>query len=48
MTLDGIMSFLRLKDVINTCKVCDVHVVSVLTGVLQCNGGTFEVAKDSK
>ena len=34
MALDGVTSFLRLKDVTITCNVCDV--VLVLAGVLQC------------
>ena len=46
MTLDGVTSFLRLKNVTNTCKVCDV--VKVLVGVLQCNGGKLEEAEDFK
>ena len=45
MALDGVTSFLRLKDITITCKrVCDV--VSVLAGVLQCNGRKLEEDED--
>ena len=40
--LDGITSFLRLKDVTNTCK----RIISA--GILQCNGGKLEEADDFK
>ena len=43
MALDGVTSFLRLKDVTITCK----H-MRVLAGVLQCNGGEMEEAEDFK
>ena len=40
LALEGVASFLRLKNVTNTIKECDV--VLVLAGVLQCNGGKLE------
>ena len=46
MTLDGVTSFLRLKDVTKHVNVCDV--VLVLAGVLQCNGGKSEETEDFK
>ena len=45
MALDGVTSFLCLKDVTITCK----HMrrsLSIFAGVLQCNGGKLEVAED--
>ena len=43
MSLDGVMSFLRLKGVINVCNI-----VQVLAGFPQCNGGKLEEAEDFK
>ena len=43
MALDGVTSFLRLKDVINTVNVCDT--VQLLAGILQCNGRKLEEAE---
>ena len=37
MALDGVTSFLRLKDVTN-----------LFAGILQCNGGKLEEAEDFK
>ena len=46
MMLDGVTSFLRLKNVTNTCKRmrCSLSI----GGVLQCNGGKLEEAEDFK
>ena len=44
MALDGVTSFLHLKDITIHVSVCDV--VLVLAGVLQCNGGKLEEAED--
>ena len=41
MALDGVTSFLRLKDVTITCKR-----MGVFAGVLQCNGGKLEETED--
>ena len=46
MALDGVTSFLRLKDVTIHVNVCDV--VQVLAGVLQCKCGKLEEAEDFK
>ena len=46
MTLDGVRSYLRLKDVTNTCK-CKVA-VQLLAEFPQCNGGKLEEAEDFK
>ena len=45
MTLDGVTSFLRLKDVTNACKLMRR---SLSIGVLQCNGGKLEETEDFK
>ena len=45
MALDGVTSFLRLKDVTNTCKRMRK---SIVAGVLQCKGGKLEEAEDFK
>ena len=44
MALDGVTSFLRLKDVTITCN-CMRRSLSI-GGVLQCNGGKLEEAED--
>ena len=47
MVLDGgVTSFLRLKDVTNTCPVCNV--VYLLEVIIQCNGGKLEESEDFK
>ena len=46
MALDGVTSFLRWKDVTNTCK-CMRH-NPLLAGFPQCNGGKLEEAEDFK
>ena len=46
MAFDGVTSFLRLKDVKNTCK--RMRRCLVLAGVLQCKGGKLEEAEDFK
>ena len=46
MALDGVMPFLRLKDVTNTCK--RMRRSLSMAGVLQCNGGKLEDAEDFK
>ena len=46
MALDGVTSFLHLKDVTNTVNVCDT--VQLLVGFLQCNGEKLEEAEDFK
>ena len=45
MALDGVTSFLRLKDVTNTVKLNKCDIVLVLAGVLQCNGRKLEEAE---
>ena len=45
MALDGVTSFLRLKDVTITCKGMR-RSISLLAGVLQCNGGKLDEAED--
>ena len=45
MAIDGVTSFLRLKDVTITCKRMH-RSLYVLAGVLQCNGGKLEEAED--
>ena len=44
MALDGVTSFLRLKDVTITCKGMQRSLR--IGGVLQCNGGKLEEAED--
>ena len=44
MALDGVTSFLLLKEVTNTSNICDT--VQLLAGILQCNGRKLEEAKD--
>ena len=44
MALDGVTSFLRLKDVTITCK--GMRRSLRMAGVLQCNGGKLEEAED--
>ena len=47
MELDGVTSFLHLRDVTTLqlyVNVCDI--VSVLAGVLQCNGRKLEEDED--
>ena len=44
MALDGVTSFLRLKDVTITCK--DMRRSLRIGGILQCNGGKLEEAED--
>ena len=46
VALDGVASFLRFKDVIYSCKLCDT--VQLLAAFLQCNGGKLEEAEDFK
>ena len=46
MALDGKTSFLRLKDVTNTCK--RMRRGLSMAGVLQCKGGKLEEAEDFK
>ena len=46
MALDGVTSFLRLKDVTITCK--RMHTVQLLAEIIQCNGGKLEEAEDFK
>ena len=45
MALDGVTSFLRLKDVTNTCKRMR-H--SPTVGRISCNGGKLEEAENFK
>ena len=47
MSLDGVTSFLRLKDITNTCKRMR-RGLSIWAGVLQCKGGKLEDAEDFK
>ena len=42
IALDGVTSFLRLKDVTNTCTV------QILAVYPQCSGGKLEEAEDFK
>ena len=44
MALDGVTSFLRLKDVTITCN--RMRRSLVLAGALQCNGRKLEEAED--
>ena len=44
MALNDVRSFLSLKDVTNTCYVCDT--VQLLVVFLQCKGGKLEEAED--
>ena len=46
MALDGVTSFLRLKDLTITCK--RMRRSLSMAGVLQCNSGKLEVAEDFK
>ena len=46
MALDGVTSFLRLKDVTNTCK--RMRRGLSIGGILQCRGGNLEEAGDFK
>ena len=46
IALDGVTSFLRLKDVTNTRK--RMRRSQSIGGVLQCNGGKLEKAEDFK
>ena len=46
MALDGVKSFLRLKEVTNTCT--RMEVVLLLAGILQCNGGKLDEVEDFK
>ena len=46
MTLEDVMSFLRLKDITNTCK--RMRRSLSIDGVLQCNGRKLEKAEDFK
>ena len=46
MALGGVTSFLRLKYVTHTYKVCDT--VQLFAGVHQFNSGTLEEAEDFK
>ena len=46
MTLDGVTSHLRLKDVINTCK--RMRRSLSIGGSFRCNGGEMEEAEDFK
>ena len=45
MALDSVTSFLRLKDVTNTCKRMRHQ---LLVGIIQCNGGKLEEVEDFK
>ena len=45
MALDGVTSFLRLKEVKNACIVNVSEIVRSLAGFLQCNGGKLEEAE---
>ena len=44
MALDGVTSFLRVKDVTITCK--GMRHRSTIGGIIQCNGGKLEEAED--
>ena len=46
MALDGVTSFLRLKDVTISCK--RMRRSLSIGGSLQCNGGKLEEDEDSK
>ena len=46
MALDGVTSFSRLKDVINTCE--RMRHSQTIGGNLQYNGGKLEEAEDFK
>ena len=46
VALEGVTSFLRLKDAAYHANVCDT--VQLLAGFLQCNGGKLEEAEDFK
>ena len=46
MALDSVASFLSLKDIKNTCNICNT--VQLLEGIIQCNGVKLEEAEDFK
>ena len=46
MALYGVASFLRLKDVTNTCNICNTF--QLFEGIIQCNGVKLEEAEDFK
>ena len=46
MALDGVKSFLRLKEVTNTCT--RMRGSLTLAGILQCNGGKLDEIEDFK
>ena len=46
VVLDGVTSFLRLKDATYLCKLC--HTVQLFEGFLQCHDGKLEKAEDLK
>ena len=46
MALDGVTSFLRLKDITNTCKRMRCGLST--GGILHCKGGKLEEAEDFK
>ena len=46
MALNGVTSFLRLKDVTNTCKSMCLSLS--IGGSSSCNGGNLEEAEDFK
>ena len=46
LALDGVTSFLRLKDVINRCK--RMRRGLSIVGLLQCTDGMLEEAEDFK
>ena len=46
MVLDGVMSYLCLKDVTNTCKRVR-HSPTILAGVIQYNGESWKKLKTS-
>ena len=45
MTLDGVTSFSRIKNVRNTCKRCIT--VEIVGGISLCNGGKLEEPEGS-
>ena len=45
MTLDGVTSFSRIKNVRNTSKRCIT--VKIVGGISLCNGGKLEVSEGS-
>ena len=46
MALNGVTSFLRLKELQIHVNVCDT--VQLLAGILQCNAGKLEETEDFK